>query len=58
MVVAEGPKVFDVQYIWARILGLLKKFLFLRICGLYFILFLHEIYMEKELTRIFLGAFF
>ena len=37
MVVVEGPRIFDVQCIWGRILCLLKKFLFLRIRRLYFI---------------------
>ena len=58
VIVAECPKIFDVQCLWGRISSLLKRFLFLSIHRLYFIQVLHKIYMEKSVTRTFLGLFF
>ena len=37
MVVAEGPKMFDLNAFGKEYLRVLKKFLFLSISGLYFI---------------------
>ena len=52
MVVAERPKIFDVNAFGEGYLCLLKIFLFLNIRRLYFIQFLGEIYMIK-VTRTF-----
>ena len=54
MVVAECLKLFVFNVFGEEYLCLLKIFLFLSICGLYFIYILREIYIEKNC----LGAFF
>ena len=58
MIVAECPKIFDVQCIWGRILVSLEKiFVFKYSQTMFNLVFTSNIY-EKSVTRNFLGKFF